>query len=340
MYLPVPTIGLEQGPAYAQDVNSCMSIIDQHTHIFGQGVQIPSQGLNIQSALTLNNNLLTSAQGVTFQGQGSAPAINTVYNSNNSTGDLYYNNNAGLAIQLTNASGIVGSAGSISGISGTASASYSSPTFFWRSATSIAANLDCASLIMRNISPNSTYALTLSPPSGLASNSALTLPLAPGSGTSFMTMDSTGAMATSVSTLPNYGKSASSGLFSTYSQTLTVVTGMTISITTSGRPVMILLTDDGASSGNTSNIASSDNSATVPTGMFIALFRGVTQLTYSQLQGSPDNTAGYTVCPPGAISFLDTPSAGTYTYSMKVAASVAGPNVQVNQCVLTVYEIR
>lgn len=200
MSLPVPTVGVELGPSWANDINASLSILDQHNHTSGQGVQVPSSGMNINSGLNFQNNFATNMAGSTYTGQGSQPANNTVYNSNNATGDLYYVNAAGLNIQLTNASGIVGSSGSISGISGTASASYSSPTFFWRSATSIAANMDFAAAIMRNISPNSTNALTLQPPAALASNYTLTLPSIPGS-TSFMTMDSSGNMGASVALL-------------------------------------------------------------------------------------------------------------------------------------------
>jgi hypothetical protein len=157
--------------------------------------------MNINAALTMNNNFLTNVAGISLYGQGSTPSTNgTLYNSNNSSGDLYYVNAAGLAIQLTNSSGIVGSAGSISGISGTASASYSTPTFFWRSATGIAANMDMAAAIMRNISPNSTYAVTLQPPASLAANYSIVLPTLPAA-TGFVTMDTSGNLSAATALL-------------------------------------------------------------------------------------------------------------------------------------------
>ena len=193
MSLPVPAVGVDSGPDWANNLNACLSILDQHSHTSGSGIAITPAAININSALSFGGNLAVDVGGISLSGQASSPANSTIYNSNNASGDLYYTNAAGLSIQITNASGIVGSPGTISGISGTATASYSAPTFFWRSATSIAANLDFGAAIMRNISPNSTYALTLQPPASLASNFSITLPTIPGV-TSFLTMDASGNM--------------------------------------------------------------------------------------------------------------------------------------------------
>lgn len=194
MSLTIPTVGQEASPTWAQDLNASLTIIDQHNHSAGSGVQINPSGININTSLPFNNNFATNLAGVTLTGQASSPANGTIYSSNNSSGDLYFINSAGLAIQLTNASGIVGSPGSISGISGAASASYSSPTFFWRSATGIAANMDFGAAIMRNVSPNSTYALTLQPPASLSSNYSLTLPTIPAA-QNFLSIDNSGNIA-------------------------------------------------------------------------------------------------------------------------------------------------
>lgn len=195
MNLPVPIPGSESGPQYGNDISNCFTILDQHTHANGSGVLITPAAININSAFSMNSNFITNSAGMTFTGQGSQPSNDTIYASNNTTGDLYYVNNAGLNIQLTNASGIVGSAGTISGITGTASASYSAPTFFWRSATGIAANMDFGSAIIRNITPNSTNAVTVSAPAALGSNYTLVLPTIPGS-TLPVTLDNSGNLGT------------------------------------------------------------------------------------------------------------------------------------------------
>lgn len=233
MNLPVPTVGIDPGPDWATNLNAALSIMDQHDHSSGSGVPVVPAGININSSLQFNNNLAVSLAGVTLLGQASSPAINTIFNSNNSSGDLYYTNNAGLDIQITNAAGIVGSPGTISGISGTASASYSTPTFFWRSATAIAANMDFGSAIFRNLSPNSTNGVTLSAPSALGSNYDLALPLIPAV-ISFMTLDVTGDMGVIDlnGALTSSNLSASAGILGSQLSATAGITGAQIAAST------------------------------------------------------------------------------------------------------------
>lgn len=194
MNLIVPGVGTEGGPQYAKDINADLSLLDVHDHTAGSGVSITPAAININSALTFQDNFATNVAGVSLSAQNSTPAPGTVYQS--AAGYLYYTDQTtGSAFQLTNSTGIVGTAGSISGLpSGTASASYvsGSSTFVWQSATSIAANMDFGSAIMRDLSPNSTFALTLSPPT-LSSNYQLVLPSLP-STQKIMTLDNAGNM--------------------------------------------------------------------------------------------------------------------------------------------------
>lgn len=192
MSLQIPTVGGDASPNWALELNQSLSTIDQHNHSAGSGVPINPNGININAALTFQNNFATNLAGLTLTAQGSTPANGTVYMSGN---DLYYNNGAGLNIQLTNSSGIVGSPGSISGLTSPASATYSSgtQTFIWQSGASIAANMDFGAAVMRNLSPNSTFALTLSPPAALGSNYSIVLPVLPAS-QKIMTLDNSGNM--------------------------------------------------------------------------------------------------------------------------------------------------
>lgn len=196
MSLIVPGVGSEAGPTYAQDINNDLNILDAHTHTPGSGVQITPAALNINSALTLNSNFLNSIAGLTLTAQGSTPVNNTIYESGV---DLYYVDGNGNNVRITQSGGVAGSPGSISNLTSPASASYvsSSKTFVWQSNTAIAANLDAASILLRNISPNSTFALTLSPPASLSNNYTITLPTVPAS-QSFMTIDNSGAIAAPV----------------------------------------------------------------------------------------------------------------------------------------------
>lgn len=192
MSLIVPGVGSEPGPTYAQDVNNDMAILDQHDHSSGSGVQINPSGININSALTFNNNLATGVAGVSLIAQGSTPGVGTIYESGN---DLYYVDGIGNNVRITQSGAVSGTPGSIANLTAPASASYvsASSTFVWESDTNIAANMDIGSLVMRNLSPNSTFALTLAPPAALSNNYQITLPTLPSS-QSFVTIDNSGNM--------------------------------------------------------------------------------------------------------------------------------------------------
>ena len=195
MSLPNPIPGASTGPQYALDLQSCMIILDQHTHTPGSGQQLTPQSLNLNSDLPLNSNNLTTIRSLRFTPQSTALStsgtgdIGCLYEAGV---DLYYNDGSGNQIQLTQAGSIKGATGTITGLpSGTAGAAYSAGTFVFQSATNTSANLDGQSLTLRNNTANS-HGMTLSPPSALGQNYAIVLPLPPASNTSFLQMDTSG----------------------------------------------------------------------------------------------------------------------------------------------------
>lgn len=194
MNLIVPAVGSEQGPDYAFDINSSLGIIDQHTHAPGSGVPITPSAMNINAALNINSNFLTNIAGLTLIAQGSTPAINTIYENGV---DLYFVDGLGNNIRITQSGAVAGTPGSISNLVAPASASYVAinSTFVFQSNASIAANLDAGALLMRNLTPNSTFALTLQPPAALSANYSVTLPTLPAT-TSLLVMDNTGVIST------------------------------------------------------------------------------------------------------------------------------------------------
>lgn len=193
MSLPVPVVGSEPGPQYAAAVNNCLSIIDSHDHSSGSGVQITPDGLNINANLTFQNNPALSLGYANLSILTVDPT--TLVSLYAKGDDLYFIDGAGNPVRITQSGAVAGTPGSIANLVAPASASYVavSSTFVWQSNANIAANLDAGSLLMRNLSPNSTYALTLQPPAGLSSNYAITLPALPGT-TGIMRLSNTGAM--------------------------------------------------------------------------------------------------------------------------------------------------
>lgn len=202
MQLPVPVVGVDPGPDWATQINNCLALIDSHTHVTGQGVAITPSGLDINTDLSFAGNNLTLVRSTRFQNQATTLSgvsdLNCVYSSGTG-GDLYYNDGSGNKIRLTQSGSIVGTTGSIGGLVSPASATYvpASQTFVWQSAANTAANLDCGSVILRNITASS-YGLTLAPPSSLGLNYTITLPAIPAASGNFLTIDTSGNISSNV----------------------------------------------------------------------------------------------------------------------------------------------
>lgn len=198
MSLPVPGVGIENGPQYAIDLNNCLAILDQHNHAAGSGVQITPNGLNINSDLTIGSNNLTNIRSSRYQSQTSplalASDLQSVYVSGK---DLYYNDSTGAQIRITQNGAVAGTPGSIANLASPASAAYvsGSSTFVFQSAAVTPANLDGASITLRNLSASS-FGLTLAPPNSMGSNTTITLPSLPAS-PALLSIDTSGNISAS-----------------------------------------------------------------------------------------------------------------------------------------------
>lgn len=196
MGLTIPTVSQEPGPTYAIDVNSSLSLIDSHNHTPGQGVQIPSSGININADLSFVNNNAINLRSTRYSSQGAVLATPSDVGCVYLVGvDLYCNDGNGNNIRITQSGGLAGTNGSIANLTAPASASYVSinSTFVWQSAANVAATLDMRNAILRNATASSK-GLTLSPPSAMVADSTITFPNIPGA-QSFLTMDSSGNIA-------------------------------------------------------------------------------------------------------------------------------------------------
>lgn len=402
MSMPIPSVGVTKGPIYATDINNSLLIIDKHDHSPGYGVPITPNGLNINSDLSIANNNLTNARTTRFSSRlvpitSVSPDIAELYSV---LGDLYYNDASGHQIQITASGSVAGASGTITGLpSGTASASYQSTggTFQFQQATSTAANMDIATLILRYPgsypTPSGNY-IALEAPSSLSTGYALTYPATlPGTTGSWLTSDTSGvqswtkvdnstlqyssnllsvkisglsgitgsqlsASAAIVGTqLSNntitatqianntitrtqeaaVGQqvSASCGNFSTTSSSSVAVTNLSVTLTTSGRPVMVMMISDGSSA---TSLLQANNSSAGGTISQIQIFRGGSILSnpvfYSQDAGA-STTASW---PVSSVLYLDVVAAGTYTYSISAVNSL-GDNFVVRNAKLVAYEL-
>lgn len=194
MSLPIPSVGLEAGPEYADDINNSLSLIDSHNHAAGQGVQIDPTGININADLPLNSNNLTEIRTLRLESQNAALSLPTdlgcLYEVDD---DLYFNDGLGNQIRLTQNGTIAAAAGNIANLVAPASASFVdlTDTFIWQSGTNIAANMDMGSIILRKLTASSP-GITIAPPVALASDYTVTMMAAAPAATAFLAMDSSG----------------------------------------------------------------------------------------------------------------------------------------------------
>lgn len=371
MNLPVPVVGQEPGPQYAQDVNASLNIVDGHNHTPGYGVPIPAAAINYNADISAMDNRLTLAKSVTFTEQGSPlagilPDLAALYVSGV---DLYYNDGSGNQIRVTQGGSVTGTPGSITGLTPPASASYSiaGSEFIWQSDVNTSAGMDNGPVTIREEIANA-HGITIQSPSALAADYSFTFPSALPGSTSFVTSDTSGNLdyvsttggiiqsmlqprptGTSVGTGGVAISNASAGFNSTSSSYAFVLDPGTnpllATIITTGRPVSVSL------QANPSTIASialsqtgtNTNPATI-TGQ-VAFYRN-SVIQHEQSFSISTNVAGTNELnsmslPATSFHFLDVVTAGTQLY--EVAILVTGTstvnNITANNIVIVAYEI-
>lgn len=133
--------------------------------------------------------------------------------------------------------------------------------------------------------------------------------------------------------------SSSSGSFSTGSTSFVDVTNLSVTITTTGRPVMLMLISDGTVDPYYCHLEASDgSSATAIVGF--QFLRGVTVVCQQWLGISVGGTTStITEVPVSSMSFIDVVVAGTYTYKMQASAKVSGRSAMVYYAKLVAFEL-
>ena len=358
MSLVCPGVGVTSGPQWANDIISTFFLIDAHDHTPGKGAPITPSAININSDLAAGDNNITNPRSVRFSSQGSllsgASDLGAIYESGV---DLYYRDGNGNNVRITQSGAISGTPGTISGLVAPASASYvpASATFFWQSAANTPANLDAGSLTLREVttSPNG---ITLNSPAGLAANYSLTFPGALPSAQKFMTLDASGNIAapwaadnSSLEVSSNslrvkalgigsaqiaagavtQAKRASLGQVVSSSSGISLgqtgtnpVPNLSISITTTGRPVFLIIQPDGSANGY--GFGTGNN------GTFFIQRDGTTVAVFTAGQGGAANGAY-------PMSYVDTgASAATHTYTVYMSTSAYS---FMNYAVIMAYEL-
>lgn len=357
MSLYQPTIGIDSGVTWEMNINANASIVDGHNHSSGSGVQINPSGILINSDLPFNStNNITTLRSTRYTAQGSPIALAADIGCTYVSGvDLYYNDVNGNRIQITSGGLVNATSSGIS--SGTASASFSGSVLIINSASNTPANVRCASVVIGNTGVSGSHYLTLSPPSALAVDYSIAFPSLPAQ-TNVVTLDvsgnlasitydavgqnmtSVGANAIQASSTRSTGSSvglggvaisSSCGNFSTSSGSFSVVTNLSVTLVTSGKPVNLVLVPDGTNSGS---ILGGGVSVGGVLEVIFAFFRSISQLSSGKIQS---NNSTSIFLPPSALVFVDIVGAGTYTYTLQ-AASISG-TAAVQYCKLMAWEL-
>lgn len=347
MNLPIPIVGQDPGPDWANNINASLGILDQHDHSNGEGVPITPAGININIDLPMNGNNLTLVNTVRFNNlvsslAGTTPNLGCIYEAVN---NLYFNDGVGNVVQLTKSGSVNATSSGIS--SGTATASFVGGVLVVDSNVNTPANVQGASFLFGNNVANSKY-LTLEPPTAMAANYTVILPpINTTGGTAFMTYDASNDMGIGPavqngitrSNLAPVGQqiSASCGAFSTSSGSFVTVTNLSVTLTTSGRPVFLALQPDNNNTNPTGSFVELDSpSAPDPEG-YICVFRDGTEVSYA-LQIPHGETGTVWRYPLLGFLCLDVPGAGTYTYTVQ-AAVLGATTVNINYAVLVAFEL-
>lgn len=138
--------------------------------------------------------------------------------------------------------------------------------------------------------------------------------------------------------------SSSSGSFSTTSQSnTTAVTNLSVSITTTGRPVFVGLIDDGT--GCTLGVQVASAPTVVAAQGVVNLLRASSTISSASINFSISSATGLTgnytqTNPCSSIWIVDVVAAGTYTYSVHAFSANANPTtVFVQNTKLLAYEL-
>lgn len=367
MNLNLPIVGPlgTQGPDWATDINTALDLIDSHDHTPGKGKQLTLSSLIINQPLQMNSFGITQIASLALDNLGTQPTdANLIYEFN---GELFFNDAAANQVQLTSGGAInVSSLGAITGDYSTSSAdltySDTTKTFSFFQSTGVYASVDQGPLkIYQNIPsspyfiikqsssqtgnldwtlpssyPASTLPLKVSPSGILSTGQIQTVEIGNGQVTApKMAVDSVDTINIKNSSvirakLGPVGQQIS-GVCVSYSNSTTSlvdVPNLTVTITTSGKPIFIGLM--GSTTGN--SFISTVRSA------LVYLFEGVNPIAATQI-GNNSSLGETNYWPVTSLTGLYAYAAGTYTFKVSAKTVAGSSNITMSQLKLFAYEI-
>ncbi len=139
----------------------------------------------------------------------------------------------------------------------------------------------------------------------------------------------------SIAPLGGIALSSTSGSFASTSTGFVDITNLSVTLTTSGRPVHVLLSNTGSSSSRVT-AASSTGAADSQ----IKFLSGSSTIFIADVAVTSNSTSADVSVPPSAFQTIYSPVAGTYTFKAQASSGVStGHTVSVVECFLMAYEI-
>ena len=261
-----PGIGTTTGPQWATDLNSSLDAVDDHDHSTNKGIRITPAAVNINADLEYNQNSATELKNVIFD--SSVTAATTSYSVYQASGNLYWRNGSGTAVQITTGSAVNAGAGSISGMSGTdAGVSYADGSktfnFFTDSGNEDYGKMAHADLLLfkyTNDNVGDTDYVTIAANAGVSGSSGtIYVPSENGTFLTTATSYATSAIniATSASNYPINLKPHGTG------HVVVGNAGATGKLTSNGAYDLVIDTNSGTNAGNITLTNASDGAITV-----------------------------------------------------------------------------
>jgi hypothetical protein len=202
MSLIMPALGGDAG-TWDDELQTAFTQIDSHNHSAGQGVQVPSAGININANLSFGGFGITNLASLTFAEIPALAAGADVIYVDSTTHELMWRSHSGVNVQLTSggALNVAAFAGGIGGDYTTVAAQLNydsantqytfkgaSPSFDW-------AGLASGDLHLYQEGTTESVFVGLKAPDALAASYAMTLPAGLPGKQSALTFDSSGALA-------------------------------------------------------------------------------------------------------------------------------------------------
>lgn len=123
MDLDKPVVEETEGPEWASMLNTLIDLLDAHDHSDAKGTPVTPAGFLVNDTIDFDNNPIDDISSVGFHSKNSADTTD-LFSVQVVAGNLWYVNNAGAGVQITNGSSIVSSGSGVLSLNVVASYPY------------------------------------------------------------------------------------------------------------------------------------------------------------------------------------------------------------------------